>query len=120
MAVLWLCVQGVGGIAWWVLVLTWPDFRALFVAPGAPPFTLHAYALPDTAILIAGSFAAAHGLHRDRPWARAALWFTAGGVAYATLYCLMTAMLAGGAWAAPGIMAPALALTLFFAMRLRA
>jgi hypothetical protein len=119
MAVLWLCVQGVGGILWWVLVLTWPDFRALFVAPGAPSFTLDAYALPDAAIIIGGSFAAALGLRRDRPWARAALWFTAGGVAYATLYCFMTAALSGGAWAAAAIMAPALALTLCFAIRLR-
>jgi hypothetical protein len=116
-AVLWLCVQGAGGIAWWILVLAWPGFRAAFVAPGAPSFTLDAYALPDAAIIIAGSFAAALGLSRERPWARPALWFTAGGVAYATLYCLMTAALSGGAWAAAAIMAPALALTLFFAMR---
>ncbi len=118
MAVIWLCVQGVLGILWWVLVLAWPDFRALFVAPGAPPFTLHAYALPDAAIIIGGSFAAALGLRRERPWARPALWFTAGGVAYATLYCLLTALLSGGAWAAPALMAPAIALTLFFALRL--
>jgi hypothetical protein len=116
-AVLWLYLQGALGILWWVLVLAWPDFRALFVAPGAPSFTLDAYALPDAAIIIAGSFAAALGLQRAKPWARAALWFTAGGVAYATLYCGMTAALSGGAWAAAAIMAPALALTLFFAMR---
>jgi hypothetical protein len=45
------------------------------------------------------------------------LWLTAGAVGYATLYCLMTALLSGGAWAAPLLMAPALALTLFFAIR---
>jgi hypothetical protein len=114
----WLCLQGGLGILWWILVLSWPGFRAHFLAPGAPSFTLHAYALPDAAIIIGGSFAAALGLRRGRPWARAALWFTAGGVAYATLYCLLTAILSGGAWAAPALMAPALALTLHFAMRL--
>jgi hypothetical protein len=118
-AVLWLCVQGAGGIAWWALVLLWPGFRAYFVAPGAPPFTLYAYSLADFALIIAGSFAAAMGLHRARPWARPALWFTAGGVAYATLYCTMTSVLSGGAWAAPALMAPALVLTVFFAVRLR-
>lgn len=118
-AVSWLCVQGAGGIAWWALVLLWPWFRAHFVAPGAPSFTLDAYWLADFAIIIAGSFAAAAGLHKQRPWARPVLWFTAGGVAYATLYCAMTSALSGGAWAAPILMAPPLALTLFFAFRLR-
>lgn len=118
-AVYWLCVQGALGIAWWILVLAWPGFRDAFTAPGAPSFTLDAYALPDAAIIIGGSLAAALGLRRERPWARAALWFTAGGVAYATLYCFLTAALSGGAWAAAGLMAPALALTLFFAIRLR-
>lgn len=116
-AFVWLCVQGALGVAWWILVLAWPGFRALFVAPGAPPFTLHAYALPDAAIIIGGSFASAFGLSRERPWARPLLWFTAGGVAYATLYCLMTAALSGGAWAAAALMAPALALTMLCAVK---
>jgi hypothetical protein len=116
-AVTWFRVQGALGVAWWSLVLAWPGFRDAFAAPGAPSFTLHAYALPDAAIIIGGSFAAALGLRRGRPWARPAVWFTAGGVAYATLYGLLTAVLSGGAWAAPVLMAPALALTLYFALR---
>lgn len=114
---IWLGVQGAGGIVWWILVLLWPAFREAFTAPQAPSFTLDAYALPDAALIIGGSFAAAFGLHRGRPWAKPALWLTAGAVAYATLYCFMTAVLSGGAWAAPALMAPALALTLFFALR---
>jgi len=105
---------------WWALVLLSPGFRVLFLAPGAPSFTLYAYWLPDFAVIIAGSFAAASGLRRARPWAIPVMWLTAGGLAYATLYGAMTSVLSGGAWAAPALMAPALALTLSFAIRLRA
>jgi hypothetical protein len=118
-AVCWLWVQGAGGTLWWILVLASPGFRAWFVPPGAPLFTLHAFALPDLVFVIAGSLAAARGLARARAWAWPVLCATAGAVGYATLYAAMLAALAGGAWASALLMAPPLALTAYFAYGLR-
>jgi hypothetical protein len=89
LAVLYLLVQAASVAAWWLLLWLVPSTRAPFVV-GAdwPESTLLAFALPDLVVIVVGSVAAAVGLRRHAAWAHPVLWFVAGGVGYATLWCL--------------------------------
>ena len=64
----YLVVQGLGGLAWWLTLFTWPRFRLAFMAAGAPESTLMAFAVPDLLLYAGGSLVAAHA-----PWTGAAL-----------------------------------------------
>ena len=104
----YMLIQGLAGVAWWVLVLVAPARRDWFTAPGAPDTTLFAFWFPDLVFLVVGSPLVAFGLWRARPWARKALLFVAGGVTYASLYCIFLTIHTGGAWGASVAMVPAL------------
>src|SRR5947208_17162701 len=86
LAVWFLIVQGAGVLAWWLVLLFFPPARAPFMAPGAPDATLLAFLGADLLLYAGGSFAAAYGLGRRRPWAWPVLCFHAGAAAYAALY----------------------------------
>jgi len=116
---LYLALQGLLGIAWWAMVLAWPEVCERFTPPGAPRYVLYAFWLPDLVIVVAGSFGAAFAIAKARPWAPPAAWLTAGGVTYATFYFLLLSVYSGGAWAATIVMVPAFVLTLACALATR-
>ncbi len=116
---LFLVVQGLGGLAWWIVLLTIPTSRRFFLAPGAPEVTLLAFVFADLLLYAGGSLAAAYGLFRCRPWGWPILCVHAGAAAYASLYVLTLAAWSGSVTAGAALMAPSLAVPPYLAWRLR-
>ncbi len=119
LGVSFLVVQGLGGLAWWVVLLTFPKARVFFVAPGAPEVTLLAFAIADLILYVGGSLAAAYGLIRYRAWAWPILCVHAGAAAYASLYVLTLAAWSGRVTVGAAFMAPSLVVPPYLAWRLR-
>ncbi len=96
---LYLYTQAVLVAGWWMMLWLAPATRTPFVMHESwPETTLLSFALPDLALLVGGSAAAAFGLQCQRPWAKPVFWIVAGSVTYATLWCLgATAMTGSGA-----------------------
>lgn len=99
---LWL--QAATVACWWLALWCAPTVRPWFVIGDWPPATLFAFALPDVLVLVVGSAAAAHGLVRQRSWARPLLLAVAGAVAYATLWCVGANLATGTGWLSTGLM----------------
>jgi hypothetical protein len=100
----YLLAQAAAVAAWWLVLWTVPAARAPFVVAGWPEGTLLAFALPDVAVLVAGSAAAALGLRGRRPWARPVVWLVAGAVLYATLWCVGANVVTGAGWLSTAMM----------------
>lgn len=108
--------QATLGAAWWVLLLAVPDSRQYFRPAAGPDSMLLSFWLADLVCFVAGSAAAGWFLLRDDPRSRPALWFTAGAVVYAALYCIALSWMTGEAWvAAASMLVPAI-LTVYAAV----
>jgi hypothetical protein len=103
----WCALQSLGIVVWWLALWLHPPLRVHFLFEGAPPSTLFAFLLPDAVVCVALGTAAAVGARRRRPWTRAVLLVTTGGVVYAALYAIALALLGGRALGA-ALMAPSL------------
>ena len=109
LAVAYLVVQGIGVLAWWVLLFTVPDSRELFTADGAPDAVLLAFVAGDVALVGLGSLVAAVGIARDTPWGWPVLLVHAGAAVFGGLYCVLLPLLAAGSgWLAAAAMIPVL------------
>jgi hypothetical protein len=104
--VAYLTAQGVGGLAWWILLMAVPAARRPFVTAGAPEATLLAFVVADLVLYVGGSLAAAYGLLRRRSWAWPVLCIHAGAAAYAALYVMTLAAWTQSAGAGAVLMAP--------------
>ena len=112
MAAAYLAVQGVGGLAWWVLLIAVPAARRPFVTAGAPEATLMAFVGADLLLYVGGSLTAAYGLARRRSWAWPVLCIHAGAAAYASLYVVTLTAWTGSAAAGAVLMAPSMVIPL--------
>lgn len=98
-----LLVQGIAGVAWWVLLLTVPDARAWFFPAPSIDHLLVPLLLPDVCVFVLGSFIAAwiclasatrrasRTLPADTPLSLApivSVSLVAGATVYATLLTL--------------------------------
>lgn len=120
LAVAYLVLQGVGVVAWWVLLAAVPDSRALFTAAGAPDAVLLAFVVGDLVLVAGGSFVAAVGVARRAAWAWPVLLVHAGAAVFAGLYCVTLPLLAGGSgWIAAVAMLPVLVVPPVLAIVLR-
>lgn len=119
-AAAYLAVQGVGVLAWWVLLLVAPESRPLFTAAGAPDAVLLAFLVGDVVLVGAGSLVAAVGIVRDTRWAWPVLLVHAATAVYAGLYCVSLPVLADGSgWLAAVAMTPVLLVPAALAWLLR-
>jgi protein-S-isoprenylcysteine O-methyltransferase Ste14 len=82
--------------------------------------TLLAFWLPDLILLAAASFVAAGFCFLESRLTAVALWFVAGAVAYASLYCLAFAFLTDSGWLGVALMFPAMVWSGVFATALSA
>jgi hypothetical protein len=114
-----MLLQGIGTLAWWVLLMLYPPARTPFLAPGAPDSTLLAFIVPDLAMFISSAFVAAYGLAKNRDWAWTALCVQTGAAVYAALYALALPLFSGSAWLGAAMMFPSLILLPLFAWLLR-
>jgi len=107
-AVVFLLMQGIGGLIWWLGILSVPSWRVPFLAPGAPDATLLALAPGDLLLYLAGSFLSAWGLRQRQPWAWTVLCLHTGAACYAALFALALPLLSGGGGLGAVLMAPSL------------
>lgn len=118
-AVGYLASQGIGGLAWWVMLLIWPESRGYFLAPGSPDTSLLAFAAPDLLLFVGGSLAAAYGLGTNRAWAWPVLLLHTGAALYAALFAVSLCWLAPNTWLGAALMGPSLVVPALIAWRLR-
>lgn len=96
-AVWYLAIQGAAVVLWWALLWLAPATRAHFLPSTSwPESVLFAFALPDLLFAAVGSLAAALALHRGYHAARALQLLVAGGIGYATLWCIGALLVCGG------------------------
>ena len=107
-AIVFLLMQGFGGLIWWLGILSIPGWRVPFLAPAAPDATLLALAPGDLLFYLAGSFLSAWGLRQQRPWAWTVLCLHTGAACYGALYALSLFLLSGGGSLGAVLMAPSL------------
>lgn len=118
LAATYFVVQAVLVLGWWALLWLAPGARVWFLPSGWPTSALLAFALPDLLMVGLGSLLVGWAAVRRQPWAPLLGWAVAGGCGYAALWALNASLLGGGAWAAPGCMLPAGALSLWAARSL--
>ena len=117
---IYFVIQGVGAVAWWGMLLTFPATRRHFLAPGAPDAMLLAFLLPDLILFAAASLLAAFGLWRGASWAWPVVCAQAAAGAYAELYCVNLMILTRGTvWLGAALMAPSIVVPPWLAWRLR-
>jgi protein-S-isoprenylcysteine O-methyltransferase Ste14 len=105
---IYFAAQAAAVAAWWILLAIHPGARRWFLPAAEPEWTLLAF-LPADPALIATSIAASIRYARRRP---DPAWTAAGCAIYATLACIGTASLTGGAWLNVALMLPCAAASL--------
>ncbi|HEX8565244.1 MAG TPA: isoprenylcysteine carboxylmethyltransferase family protein [Pyrinomonadaceae bacterium] len=109
--------QSAAVVVWWLLLIFFPESRAYF-RMGDSDATLFAFWLPDLLLIGVGSFAAATLCYADSKLASAAMWFVAGAISYAALYCLAFALLNDSGWLGVALMFPTMLWSGVFAVAL--
>lgn len=98
---------------WWMGLLMSDEFAALFTPTGASHVqTLRTFWLADIVCVVGGSALSALCLRIAHPLTLQALWWTAGAITFATLYCMAVWIDTQQAWLAVALMVPATCLTL--------
>ena len=73
-AAIYFVLQGIGVVAWWVLLIAVPESRLVFVLEGNRETSLLAFWLADAVFIAAGSLEAAMLIRKRSKFAVAALW----------------------------------------------
>ena len=100
----YLVVQAVLGIVLWFLIATSDLVRDWFELVPDHPNVTDSFVFADIGLVVVGSLLSAWGIWARRPWKVPAVAFTAGAVAYPTLYLLVWVALEGTASAALAVM----------------
>jgi hypothetical protein len=102
----YLVVQALAGVVWWSALALSPTLRSWFeLSPGRPE-AVDAFLVADVLVVVLGSLVAARGVAGGARWAGAAVAFTTGGLAYATLYLVGWVALTGTGAALLALMVP--------------
>lgn len=117
-AALYFVVQGLGVIAWWILLIAWPDSRLMFVLEPNRETSLLAFWLADLLFVAAGSLTAVVLIYRRNRYTIPAIWLVAGAVSYAALYTLAFVLFTDRGWLGVVMMLPAMLWSGVFAMGL--
>jgi len=78
LSALYLLVQGLAAVGFWIFMLIKPEEATALAPPSLRGDALMAFAPADLAFFALGSVIASIGLQRRRAWARSAVWFVAG------------------------------------------
>lgn len=115
-AALYFLVQGLGVIAWWILLIAWPDSRLMFVLEPNRETSLLAFWLPDLLLIGPFSLIAVFLILSRRKYAEHVMWLVIGAVTYATLYTFAMVMMTDRGWLGVVMMVPAMIWSGVFAM----
>lgn len=81
-----LLLQSLGGLVWFVCLLTIPDIGAWFLPAEVDPRLIDTFLAADLVFFALLPGLAAIGLRRRARWAWPVLWMHAGGIVYAALW----------------------------------
>ncbi len=118
LAGLYFALQSLAVLGWWWALREFEEFRKLFLASGTPERDLMAFFLPDLVLVAAGSLLAAILFFAGARWVMPVAWLLAGGLGYATLYCVSLAWMSDSAWWSVALMTPAAFFSTLFAVDL--
>lgn len=107
-AALYFLAQGLGVIAWWILLVAWPESRLMFVLEPNRETSLLAFWLPDLLFIAAGSLTVAALIYWRNRHTVAAIWLVTGAVSYASLYTLAFVLFTDRGWLGVVMMMPAM------------
>ena len=109
----YLVVQAVVGLAFWVGLAASEDVRELFeLAPERRSVTT-AWLLADLLVGVLGSALGAYALWKDRRWALPVIAFTTGGIVYPTLMLVLWVLMEDTGMATLAIMVPPSLISLY-------
>ncbi len=118
MAGAYFAFQAAAILMWWLAIYESAEFRAYFLAEGSPERDLLAFWMPDVLLVGGGSMLTAIGFFLGWAWAFPVAWAVAGGLVYATLYCLALAWMSDSAWLSVVMMTPSAFFSCVFALDL--
>jgi len=84
----YLAAQAVLGVVWWITLASSGTVRAGFELMGDHHAVMDAFVFADVAVVVVGSAVSAAAIERGSAAAVPAVFFTAGGIVYPTLYLL--------------------------------
>ena len=102
----WLPALAIGLPAWWSMIGLWPASRAHFFVAGTPDAALAGFFVGDLLLIELPTLFAARQLRVDPGAARWTAWLVTGALAYVSLGCLGSTLLAWDAPLAPLLMLP--------------
>lgn len=117
-AAIYFVIQGLGVIAWWLVLYFVPSTRQYFVLERSSERSLMAFWLADLSFLGICSLVTAWLCYRDHEYSRIASWFVTGTVSYATAYCFAFALMTDVGWLGVTLMFPAMIWSGVFAVGL--
>ena len=117
-AVVFLAVETLLGLAWWIALIARPDLGSVFLPAGVEPSLVRTFVEADFACYVAAPAAAAVGLHRGRRWAIPVLWLHGGGALYAALWGWGLVLFTGTGVLGAALMTPPALLVPLLAARL--
>jgi hypothetical protein len=109
----------VAGVLWGLMWLD-PSRGAWFLPPEVPPDLINTFLVADVTLFVVAPLAAGHAVFHRLPWARAALWFHAGGVAYAALWAAWQTITTGAGVVGLALLVPPALFVPWLAWRLPA
>lgn len=101
-----LAAQGLAGSIWWAVLWSVDGAAELFSAPIDESPTIFRFALPDLALFVFGSAAAAALVWRRAGSGLVAASIVTGAAWYATLWCVSVAVWFGASWIGAALMLP--------------
>ena len=111
-------LEAMGGLAWWVALVLWPETRNSFFPTPVDGRWFGALALADGALFVGSAAAAAIALARRAPQTPALLWLHAGICTYAGLFAVGLWVQDTGLWLGAVSMLPSLLVPLVLAWRI--
>jgi hypothetical protein len=109
----YLVVQAVVGVAFWVGLAVSDDVRELFELVPEIPAVTTAWLLADLVVGVAGSAAGAYALWTDARWALPVIAFTTGGIVYPTVMLVSWVLMEDTGLGTLVIMVPPSAISLY-------
>lgn len=107
---IFLCVQSLGAVFWWLALVFAPQIRPLFRPANAPDAVLLAFWLPDLVLFLGAALWSAFWLLKNPARAKIPLALHVGGASYAALFCVAQTLLTGQAKWATIFMVPSMIL----------
>lgn len=113
---LYYALQGLGVIAWWVMLFAVPQYRRYFALEQTSETSLIAFWLADLFLLGLGSIVAGVLCLVGHRLKEIAAWFVTGSISYATLYSFTFTMTTDSGWLGVVLMGPAMVWSGVFAV----